>query len=105
MESVAIIGSNFGVKGYLPALKKNKNYKISLICCKSNKTYLELSKKFPKIKISKNWKEAFNKNIDTIICSTIPKVQEKIINYNFIKKKKLFLKSQYQIIIKKVTKY
>ena len=35
MENVAIIGSNFGIKGYLPALKKNKSYKISLICCKS----------------------------------------------------------------------
>jgi len=112
MESVAIIGSNFGVKGYLPALKKNKNYKISLICCKSNKTYLELSKKFPKIKISKNWKEAFNKNIDTIICSTIPKVQEKIINYNFIKKKKIIFekpisnnyKKSYKILKKLIKK-
>ena len=105
MESVAIIGSNFGVKGYLPALKKNKNYKISLICCKSNKTYLELIKKFPKIKISKNWKEAFNKNIDTVICSTIPKVQEKIINYNFIKKKKIIFEKPISNNYKKVIKY
>ena len=30
---------------------------------------------------------AFNKNIDLIICSTIPKVQDKIINYNFKIKK------------------
>ena len=45
MERVAIIGSNFGINGYLPALKKNKNYKVDLICCKSNKTYTELKKK------------------------------------------------------------
>ena len=88
MERVAIIGSNFGINGYLPALKKNKNYKVNLICCKSHKSYAELKKKFSKIKISQNWKEAFNKNIDTIICSTLPEIQEKIINYNFIKKKK-----------------
>ena len=111
MERVAIIGSNFGINGYLPALKKNKNYKVDLICCKSNKTYTELKKKFNKIKISQNWKEAFNKNIDTIICSTVPKIQEKIINYNFIKKKKIIfekpISNNYKksyIILKKLIK-
>ena len=111
MERVAIIGSNFGINGYLPALKKNKNYKVDLICCKSHKTYAELKKKFNKIKISQNWKEAFNKNIDTIICSTVPKIQEKIINYNFIKKKKIIfekpISNNYKksyIILKKLIK-
>jgi predicted dehydrogenase len=36
IKNVAIIGSNFGISGYLPALKKNKNYKIVLICCRSD---------------------------------------------------------------------
>lgn len=112
MERVAIIGSNFGINGYLPALKKNKNYKIVLICCRSDESLTKLKKKFTKIKISKNWKDAFNKNIDLIICSTIPKVQDKIINYNFkIKKSIIFEKpisSSYQksfLILKKLIKY
>jgi predicted dehydrogenase len=89
IQNIAIIGSNFGINGYLPAIKKNKNYKTTLICCKSNETFFKLKKKFNKIKISKNWKDAFNKNIDIIICSTVPNIQEKIINYNFKKKKKI----------------
>jgi len=112
IKNVAIIGSNFGISGYLPALKKNKNYKIVLICCRSDESLLKLKKKFNKIKISKNWKDAFNKNIDLIICSTIPKVQDKIINYNFkIKKNIIFEKpisSSYQksfLILKKLIKY
>ena len=112
IKNVAIIGSNFGISGYLPALKKNKNYKIDLICCRSDESLLKLKKKFTKIKISKNWKDAFNKNIDLIICSTIPKVQDKIINYNFkIKKSIIFEKpisSSYQksfLILKKLIKY
>jgi predicted dehydrogenase len=112
IKNVAIIGSNFGISGYLPALKKNKNYKIVLICCRSDESLLKLKKKFTKIKISKNWKDAFNKNIDLIICSTIPKVQDKIINYNFkIKKSIIFEKpisSSYQkslLILKKLIKY
>ena len=64
IKNVAIIGSNFGISGYLPALKKNKNYKIVLICCRSDESLTKLKKKFTKIKISKNWKDAFNKNID-----------------------------------------
>ena len=87
IKNIAIIGSNFGVNGYLPAIKKIKNYKTALICCKSDKSFFSLKKKFNKIKVSKNWKDAFNKSIDTIICSTTPKIQEKIINYNFKKKK------------------
>jgi predicted dehydrogenase len=112
IKNVAIIGSNFGINGYLPALKKNKNYKIVLICCRSDESLLKLKKKFTKIKISKNWKDAFNKNIDLIICSTIPKVQDKIINYNFkIKKSIIFEKpisNSYQksfLILKKLIKY
>jgi len=112
IKNVAIIGSNFGISGYLPALKKNKNYKIVLICCRSDESLTKLKKKFTKIKISKNWKDAFNKNIDLIICSTIPKVQDKIINYNFkIKKSIIFEKpisNSYQksfLILKKLIKY
>lgn len=112
IKNVAIIGSNFGINGYLPAIKKNKNYKILLICCRSDESLLKLKKKFTKIKISKNWKDAFNKNIDLIICSTIPKIQEKIINYNFkIKKNIIFEKpisSDYKksfSILKKLVKF
>ena len=89
IKNIAIIGSNFGVNGYLPAIKKNKNYKAALICCKSNKSFFKLKKKFKRIKISKSWKDAFDKKIDIIICSTTPKIQEKIINYNFKKKKNI----------------
>jgi len=112
IKNVAIIGSNFGVSGYLPAIKKNKNYKIVLICCRSDKSFLKLKKKFTKIEISKNWKIAFNKNIDVVICSTTPKVQEKIINYNFKLKKSIIfekpISSNYQksfLILKKLVKY
>lgn len=89
IKNIAIIGSNFGVNGYLPAIKKNKNYKTTLICCKSNKSFFKLKNKFNKIKISKSWKDAFDKKIDVIICSSTPKIQEKIINYNFKKKKNI----------------
>jgi predicted dehydrogenase len=112
VKNVAIIGSNFGITGYLPALKKNKNYKITLICCRSEESLLKLKKKFNKIKISKNWKDAFKENIDLIICSTVPKIQNKIINYNFkIRKSIIFEKpisnnyKKSSLILKKLIKY
>jgi hypothetical protein len=44
IKNIAIIGSNFGVNGYLPAIKKIKNYKTALICCKSDKSFLDKEK-------------------------------------------------------------
>ena len=35
--NIALVGSNFGIKGYLPAIKKIKNVKLKIICSRNIK--------------------------------------------------------------------
>ena len=86
---VALIGSNFALKGYLPALVKIKQYKLKIICSRNIKKIYENNLNFKNIILENNWKKVFKKNIKIIILAVPPVLQEKIINYNFKYKKKL----------------
>ena len=86
--NTAIVGSNFALKGYLPAIQKIKRYKLKIIC----------SRKIHKIKsqidiknviFENNWKKIFKKNIKLIILAVPPVTQEKILKYNLKFKKKI----------------
>lgn len=62
----AIIGMGIGQK-HLEAINKYKGSKVLLICEKNRKKILELKKKFPKIKITRNENEIFkNKEINLV---------------------------------------
>tara|TARA_B100001063_G_scaffold246380_1_gene285260 strand:+ start:79 stop:1047 length:969 start_codon:yes stop_codon:yes gene_type:complete len=85
--NVAIVGSNFGLRGYLPAINKINNLNIKIICSrKINKVPIKNLKKF---KHETNWKNVFKKEIDLIILAVPPKIQEKIILFNLKHRKKL----------------
>ena len=87
--NVALIGSNFGINGYLPVLKKIKKIKLLIICSKNIKaknSFLQLDNK---IKLENNWKKVFTKEIDLIILAVPPLIQEKILKYNLKHKKKI----------------
>ena len=86
---VALIGSNFALKGYLPALVKIKQYKLKIICSRNIKKIHKNNLNFKNILLENNWKKVFKKNIKIIILAVPPVLQEKIINYNFKYKKKL----------------
>ena len=87
---VALIGSNFALKGYLPVLEKIKELNVKIICSKNIFEKKELTKK-KNIQLETNWKAIFDSNIQLIILSVPPKVQEKILLYNLRYKKKIFL--------------
>ena len=87
---VALIGSNFALKGYLPVLEKIKELNVKIICSKNIFEKKELTKK-KNIQLEANWKAIFDSNIQLIILSVPPKVQEKILLYNLRYKKKIFL--------------
>ena len=79
--NVAIVGSNFALKGYLPAIKKIKNYKIKIICSRSiNKHKNKINLK--NLIFEKKWKNIFKKNIELIVLAVPPSIQEKILRYN-----------------------
>jgi predicted dehydrogenase len=89
--NVALVGSNFGLKGYLPVLNKIKKLKLKIICSRNiNKIDF---KELKNIEYKSNWKDIFNQNIDIIILAVPPKIQEKILIYN--------LKYRKQIIFEK----
>ena len=106
---VALVGSNFALKGYLPVIKKFKQLDLKIICSRNIlkiKNKINLSKK---LFFESNWKKIFEKKIDLIICSVPPIIQEKILIYNLKHKKKIifekpistkYLKSK--LIIKKI---
>jgi predicted dehydrogenase len=108
--NVALIGSNFALKGYLPVIQKIKHLNLKIICSrnilKNNNNISGYSKE---LSFENNWKKIFKKNIDLVICSVPPLVQQKILIYNFKYKKKIifekpiscnYLKSKY--IVKKL---
>tara|TARA_Y100001970_G_scaffold256226_1_gene333748 strand:- start:16640 stop:17602 length:963 start_codon:yes stop_codon:yes gene_type:complete len=83
----AIVGSNFGIKGYLPVIQKNSNFKIAALSSRNIGNY-KLDDNI-KINLETNWKEIFNKKIDIIISAVPPKVQEQILLYNLKFKKRI----------------
>ena len=85
--NIAIVGSNFGLRGYLPAINKIKNLKVKIICSK-NKNKIS-SKILKNLEHEKNWKNIFKKDIDLIILAVPPKLQEKIILFNLKYKKRI----------------
>ena len=66
--NIALVGSNFGLKGYLPALKIIKEFKIKIIFSR-NINRLNL-KKIRGVEYLSEWKKVFKKNIDIIISCT-----------------------------------
>ena len=87
--NVSLIGSNFALKGYLPVIKKIKRLDLKIICSRNIFSIKENFKDINNIELEKNWKNVFKKNIDLIVCAVPPLVQEKIIKYNLIYKKKI----------------
>ncbi len=85
----AIIGSNFGIRGYLPVIEKFSKFKIVFICSRKIKKHY-FDKKI-KANFISDWRKVFTKKIDIIISAVPPKVQEKILLYNLRHKKKIIL--------------
>ena len=78
----AIVGSNFGIKGYLPVIQKVPHFKIAVLCSRNiNKYNL---KKTIKADLLSDWKIIFKKKVDVIILAVPPKIQEKILLYNLV---------------------
>ena len=107
--NVALVGSNFALKGYLPVIKKISQLNLKIIC--SRNIFKNINKEIlsKNIKFEKNWEKVFTKEIDLIICAVPPIIQEKILIYNLKYKKKIifekpistsYIKSKH--IIKKI---
>ena len=85
--NVALVGSNFSLRGYLPAINKVKKLKLKIICSRDKN---KIPKKIlRKIDHESDWKNIFSKNIDLIILAVPPKLQEKILLFNMKYKKKI----------------
>ena len=87
--NVALVGSNFALRGYLPVIKKINQLNLKIIC--SRNIYENINKKIlsKDIKFEKKWEKIFTKEIDLIICAVPPIIQEKILIYNLKYKKKI----------------
>ena len=110
--NVALIGSNFALKGYLPVIRKIKHFNLKIICSRNivkNNNIVGYSKK---LSFESNWKKIFKKNIDLVVCSVPPLVQQKILIYNLKYKKKIIFEKPISCnyeksknIVKKLKKY
>ena len=84
--NVALVGSNFSLRGYLPAINKIRKLKLKIICSRDkNKISKHIIKK---VDHQNNWKKIFVDDIDLIILAVPPKLQEKILLFNMKYKKK-----------------
>ena len=102
--NVALVGSNFALKGYLPVIKKIKQLKLRVLCSR-NISKKNILSKLENITHESNWKKIFKDDIDLIILAVPPEVQNQILNYNLkFKKKILFEKpiSQNLVSSKKI---
>ena len=99
--NVALIGSNFALKGYLPVIKKIKQLDLKIICSRNIikiKDKIDYSKT---LNFERNWKKIFEKKIDLIICSVPPIIKEKILIYNLKYKKNIIFNDKLNCIILK----
>jgi predicted dehydrogenase len=107
--NVALVGLNFGLRCYLPVIKKIKNLNLKIICSRSIKIFNK--KKLQDLLYVSDWKKVFQPNIDIIILALPPKIQEEILLYNLKFKKKIIFEkpissnfSKSQHIINKIKK-
>ena len=85
---VALVGSNFALKGYFPVINKFNELELKILCSRKI-LKLKNTLKLPKYTIlENNWKKIFKKKIDLVVCSVPPVIQEKILIYNLKHKKK-----------------
>jgi len=110
--NVALIGSNFAIKGYLPVIKKIKHLNLKIICSRNILKNNNITGYSKELSFESNWKKIFKKNIDLVICSVPPLVQQKILIYNLKYKKKIIFEKpiscnyeKSKIIVKKLKKY
>ena len=90
--NVALVGSNFAIKGYLPVIKKIRQLKLKILCNRKFQSQNILSKLSGPIH-EKNWKNIFINDIDLIILAVPPKIQNQILNYNLKFKKNIIRKT------------
>jgi len=88
--NLALVGSNFALKGYLPVIENNNNINFKILCSRNVKK-IKLTNRYKKLELEKNWKKIFKKNIDLVILVVPPKIQEKIIKFNLKYKKMIIL--------------
>lgn len=87
--NVALVGSNFALRGYLPVINKIKSLKLKIMCSRKILKSPILFNNNKNIKFECNWKKVFRDDIDLIILAVPPKVQSEILNYNLRFKKKI----------------
>ena len=87
--NVALIGSNFALKGYLPVIKKIKQLRLKILCSRNISTLRKCLSKLKDTIYENNWKKVFMNDIDLIILAVPPKIQYQILNYNLKFKKKI----------------
>ena len=85
--NVALVGSNFGLRCYLPVIQKIKSLNLKIICSRNIKSLNK--KKLENLLYESNWKNIFQANIDIIILAVPPITQEKILLYNLKFKKQI----------------
>ena len=103
--NVALVGSNFALKGYLPVIKKIRQLKLKILCNRKISKSKQTLSKLSGLIHEKNWKNIFINDIDLIILAVPPQIQNQILNYNLkFKKKILFEKpiSQNLVSSKKI---
>jgi predicted dehydrogenase len=103
--NVALIGSNFALRGYLPVIKKINKLNLKIICSRNIRKNQKINAEG--VILENNWKNIFKYNIDLIILAVPPKVQEKILLYNLKFKKKIIFEkpiSTNYLLSKKIIK-
>lgn len=87
--NIAIVGSNFGLKCYLPVVKKINKLNLKIICSRNIDKIKNDFKGIKNLECISDWKKVFKKDFDILVCAVPPKVQEKILIYNLKFKKKI----------------
>ena len=87
--NVALVGSNFALKGYLPVIKKIKQLRLKILCSRNISKLRKCLLKLKDTIHENNWKKVFMNDIDLIILAVPPKIQNQILNYNLKFKKKI----------------
>ena len=91
--NAAIIGTGIGIK-HLEAIEGYRGSKVSVICEKDKKKFLELKKRYPKIKITNDENDIFlNKEINLVSIASYD-------NYHFSQIVRCF-ESKKHIIVEK----